>query len=117
LTDMWSQEDPWANCHYFQCTATINTLSLTLLFKLWQCCDFFRFFVIIGHLFCKFLASFSTVFYIVLQFFQTYFNHESESWLYLTSVNVFKKTAWINIRIRCCQILYWPILLQENDLR
>jgi hypothetical protein len=117
LTDMWSQEDPWANCHYFQCTATINALSLTLLFKLWRCCDFFRFFVIIGHLFCKFLASFSTVFYIVLQFFQTYFNHESESWLYATSVNLFKKTAWINIRIRCCQILYWPILLQENDLR
>ncbi|KAK2458555.1 N-acetylglucosaminyl transferase component family protein / Gpi1 family protein [Trifolium repens] len=78
---------------------------------------FSMFFVIIGHLFCKFLASFSTVFYIVLQFFQTYFNRESESWLYLTSVNVFKKTAWINIRIRCCQILYWPILLQENDLR
>ncbi|KAK2405142.1 N-acetylglucosaminyl transferase component family protein / Gpi1 family protein [Trifolium repens] len=78
---------------------------------------FSMFFVIIGHLFCKFLASFSTVFYIVLQFFQTYFNHESESWLYVTSVNLFKKTAWINIRIRCCQILYWPILLQENDLR
>ncbi|WJX78295.1 hypothetical protein P8452_61533 [Trifolium repens] len=78
---------------------------------------FSRFFVIIGHLFCKFLASFSTVFYIILQFFQTYFSHESESWLYVTSKNVFKKTAWINIRIRCCQILYWPILLHENDLR
>ncbi|XP_073222653.1 uncharacterized protein [Cicer arietinum] len=74
-------------------------------------------FVIIGHLFSKFLASFSTVFYVVLQFFQTHFNHESESWLYVTSANVFKKTAWINIRIRCCQILYWPILLQENELR
>ncbi|PNY07118.1 phosphatidylinositol N-acetylglucosaminyltransferase subunit GPI1 [Trifolium pratense] len=78
---------------------------------------FSMFFVIIGHLFGKFLALFSTVFYIVLQFFQTHFNHESESWLYVTSVNVFKKTAWINIRIRCCQILYWPIFLQENDLR
>lgn len=78
---------------------------------------FAMFFVIIGHLFCKFLASFSTVFYIVLQFFQTYFNHESESWLFVTLVNVFKKTAWINIRVRCCQILYWPILLQDNDLR
>ncbi|CAL5193392.1 unnamed protein product [Lathyrus oleraceus] len=75
------------------------------------------FFVLIGHLFCKFLASFSTMFYIVLQFFQSHFSHESESWLYATSENVFKKTAWINIRIRCCQILYWPILLQENDLR
>ncbi|AES81287.1 putative phosphatidylinositol N-acetylglucosaminyltransferase [Medicago truncatula] len=78
---------------------------------------FAMFFVIIGHLFCKFLASFSTVFYIVLQFFQTHFNHESESWSYVTLVNVFKKTAWINIRVRCCQILYWPILLQDNDLR
>ncbi|KAJ1405475.1 N-acetylglucosaminyl transferase component [Sesbania bispinosa] len=41
----------------------------------------------------------------------------SESWMYVTSANVFSKTAWINIQIRCCQILYWPIFLQQNDLR
>ncbi|KAK7244486.1 hypothetical protein RIF29_39309 [Crotalaria pallida] len=74
------------------------------------------FFVIIGHLFSKFMASFSTVFYIVLQFFQTHFNYKSKSWMYVTSANVFR-TAWINIQIRCCQILYWPIFLQENDHR
>lgn len=75
------------------------------------------FFVIIGHLVSKFMASFSTMFYFVLQFFQTHFNNESESWIYVTSANVFKRTAWINIQIRCSQILYWPIFLQENDLR
>ncbi|CAL0310100.1 unnamed protein product [Lupinus luteus] len=74
------------------------------------------FFVIIGHLFSKFMASFSTLFYIVLQFFQTRFNYKSESWMFVTSSNVFR-TAWVNIQIRCCQILYWPIFLQENDLR
>lgn len=94
--------------HHICCSLHLQALTI-----LW----FFRCFVIIGHLFSKFLASFSTVFYVVLQFFQTHFNHESESWLYVTSANVFKKTAWINIRIRCCQILYWPILLQENELR
>ncbi|XP_027352620.1 uncharacterized protein LOC113863290 [Abrus precatorius] len=75
------------------------------------------FYVIIGHLFSKFVASFSTVFYVVLQFVRTHFNYESESWMFVTSANVFRTTAWINIRIRCCQILYWPISLQENDLR
>ncbi|KAK7336504.1 hypothetical protein VNO77_17046 [Canavalia gladiata] len=75
------------------------------------------FFVIIGHLFSKFMASFSTVFYVVVQFFQMHFSYESESWMYVTSVNVFRKTAWINIQIRSCQILYWPIFLQEKNLR
>ncbi|XP_061362997.1 N-acetylglucosaminyl-phosphatidylinositol biosynthetic protein gpi1 isoform X2 [Gastrolobium bilobum] len=75
------------------------------------------FFDVMGHLFSKFMASFSTMFYIVLQFFQTRVNYVSESWVYVTSANVFRKTAWINIQIRCCQILYWPIFLQENDLR
>ncbi|WVZ07350.1 hypothetical protein V8G54_020696 [Vigna mungo] len=72
--------------------------------------------VVIGHLFSMFLASFSTMLYIILQFFQTHFNYESESWMYVTSANVFKKTAWINMQIRC-QILYWPIVLQKNALR
>ncbi|QCD96994.1 phosphatidylinositol glycan [Vigna unguiculata] len=72
--------------------------------------------VVIGHLFSKFLASFSTMLYIILQFFQTHFNYESEPWMYVTSANVFKKTAWINMQIRC-QILYWPFALQKNDLR
>ncbi|XP_020234472.1 uncharacterized protein LOC109814452 [Cajanus cajan] len=74
-------------------------------------------FVVMGHLFSKLLASFSTMFYIVLQFFQTHFNYESESWMYVTSANVFMKTAWTNMQYRCCQILYWPIFLQQKDLR
>ncbi|KAL2320703.1 hypothetical protein Fmac_029672 [Flemingia macrophylla] len=73
-------------------------------------------FDVMGHLFSKFLASFSTMFYIVLQFFQTHFNSESESWIYVPSSNIFIKTAWINMQYRCCQILYWPIFLHEKDL-
>lgn len=74
-------------------------------------------YVVIGHLFSKFWASISTMLYIVLQFFQTHFSYESESWAYVKSTNVFMKTAWINMRIRCGQILYWPIFLRENDPR
>ncbi|KAI4348642.1 hypothetical protein L6164_009342 [Bauhinia variegata] len=74
------------------------------------------FFVLLGHLFSKFMATLSTLFYIALQLFQIHFNYESESWIYNASAKVFR-TVWINIQIRCCQILYWPIFLQENELR
>ncbi|CAJ1913493.1 unnamed protein product [Sphenostylis stenocarpa] len=72
--------------------------------------------VVIGHLFSMFLASLSTMLYVILQFFKTHFNYDSESWMCVTSTNVFKKTAWINMQIRF-QILYCPIFLQKNDLR
>ncbi|KAM7266447.1 hypothetical protein ACFE04_004490 [Oxalis oulophora] len=39
-----------------------------------------------------------------------------KSWLYISLARIFS-TTWINIRIRCCQILYWPIYLQDHDLR
>ncbi|KAF7804046.1 N-acetylglucosaminyl-phosphatidylinositol biosynthetic protein gpi1 isoform X2 [Senna tora] len=77
---------------------------------------FLVFFTFVGNLFAKFVASFSTLFFIVLQLFQLLFNDESGSWIYMASAKIFR-TAWINIKIRCCQILYWPIFLQENDLR
>ncbi|RDX97203.1 Phosphatidylinositol N-acetylglucosaminyltransferase subunit Q [Mucuna pruriens] len=102
------------------CTAAAKRIFETHLVQrrsLSQLSIFSTLFVVIGHLFSKLLASFSTVLYIVLQFFQTQFNYLSESWMYVTSANVFMKTAWINMQIRCCQILYWPIFLQENDLR
>nr|POE69507.1 guanine nucleotide-binding protein-like nsn1 [Quercus suber] len=41
---------------------------------------------------------------------------ESQSWIYIKSTRIFRST-WISIRIRCCQILYWPIFLQDNGLR
>ncbi|XP_057717816.1 N-acetylglucosaminyl-phosphatidylinositol biosynthetic protein gpi1 isoform X1 [Arachis stenosperma] len=77
---------------------------------------FSMFLIIIGHLFSKFIASFSTVVYIALQFCQAHVKYKSESWMHMTLANIFR-TAWINIQIKCCQILYWPIFLQDKDLR
>ncbi|CAK7342708.1 unnamed protein product [Dovyalis caffra] len=63
-----------------------------------------------------FVASISTLFYIVLQFFHNLSSFGSKTWMYTTSARVFC-TTWTNIQIRCCQILYWPIILQDNGLR
>ncbi|BBH02477.1 N-acetylglucosaminyl transferase component family protein / Gpi1 family protein [Prunus dulcis] len=42
--------------------------------------------------------------------------YASDSWVYIISVKVFSSSR-INIRIRCSQILYWPIFLQDNGTR
>ncbi|KAK4261642.1 hypothetical protein QN277_004607 [Acacia crassicarpa] len=76
---------------------------------------FLVFFAFVGNLAANSVASLSTLFFVVLQLCQALFNDESGSWVYMASA-IFR-TAWINIRIRCCQILYWPIFLQENDFR
>ncbi|XWS22419.1 hypothetical protein CRYUN_Cryun29cG0032300 [Craigia yunnanensis] len=68
------------------------------------------------HLLAMLMASLSTLFYIFLQFSHSFLNFGSQSWVYFASKKAFSNT-WINIRIRCCQILYWPIFLQDNDLR
>ncbi|KAH9774471.1 N-acetylglucosaminyl transferase component family protein / Gpi1 family protein [Citrus sinensis] len=62
------------------------------------------------------MASLSTIFYIFLQFLHSLLGFGSQSWIYTTSKRLFN-TAWINIQIRCGQILFWPILLQDNDSR
>ncbi|ESR52370.1 hypothetical protein CICLE_v10031083mg [Citrus x clementina] len=62
------------------------------------------------------MASLSTIFYIFLQFLHSLLGFGSQSWIYTTSKSLFN-TAWINIQIRCGQILFWPILLQDNDSR
>ncbi|KAK9290712.1 hypothetical protein L1049_008886 [Liquidambar formosana] len=59
-----------------------------------------------------FIASFSTLFYIILQF----LHYGSQSLIYVTLAKVFSNT-WKNIQIRCCQVLYWPIYLQDNGVR
>ncbi|KAG4184944.1 hypothetical protein ERO13_A09G201700v2 [Gossypium hirsutum] len=68
------------------------------------------------HILAMSLASLSTLFYIFIQFFHSFLNFESQSWVYSASAKAFSNT-WINFRIRSCQILYWPIFLQDNDLR
>ncbi|OMO97945.1 N-acetylglucosaminyl transferase component [Corchorus capsularis] len=77
---------------------------------IWMFCAF------MCHLLAMSMASLSTVFYIFLQFSHSFLNLGSQSWVYSASAKAFSNT-WINIRIRCCQILYWPIFLQDNDLR
>ncbi|KAH9713905.1 N-acetylglucosaminyl transferase component family protein / Gpi1 family protein [Citrus sinensis] len=62
------------------------------------------------------MASLSTIFYIFLQFLHSLLSFGSQSWIYTASKRLFN-TTWINIQIRCGQILFWPILLQDNDLR
>ncbi|XP_028761464.1 N-acetylglucosaminyl-phosphatidylinositol biosynthetic protein gpi1 isoform X2 [Neltuma alba] len=76
---------------------------------------FLVFFAFVGNLSANFVASLSTLFFVVLQLFQELFNDKSGSLIHMASA-IFR-TAWINIRIRCGQILYWPIFLKENDLR
>ncbi|KAF5737659.1 hypothetical protein HS088_TW13G00547 [Tripterygium wilfordii] len=62
------------------------------------------------------LASLSTLFYIVLQLFHCFLNFGSQTWMYLTAARLFSMT-WINMHIRCCQILYWPITLGQKNIR
>ncbi|XP_039050537.1 uncharacterized protein LOC120191692 isoform X2 [Hibiscus syriacus] len=70
----------------------------------------------VWHILAVSLASLSTIFYIFLQFFHSFLNFESQSWIDSASAKAFSNT-WINFRIRCSQILYWPIFLKDNDLR
>ncbi|XP_044490192.1 N-acetylglucosaminyl-phosphatidylinositol biosynthetic protein gpi1 isoform X2 [Mangifera indica] len=62
------------------------------------------------------MASLSTVFYIFLQILHNLLSFGSETWLNIASARAFN-FAFLNFQIRCCQILYWPILLQDKDHR
>ncbi|KAJ6747560.1 N-ACETYLGLUCOSAMINYL TRANSFERASE COMPONENT FAMILY PROTEIN / GPI1 FAMILY PROTEIN [Salix koriyanagi] len=63
-----------------------------------------------------FVPTISTLFYIALQLFHNVSSFGSITWIYTTSARVFC-TTWTQIQIRCCQILYWPIILQDNGIR
>ncbi|XP_015898040.2 uncharacterized protein LOC107431596 isoform X1 [Ziziphus jujuba] len=78
--------------------------------------SFFWFLPFICNLFAMSMASFSTLFYILLQLHYRLMGYASNSWIYVTSAKVFNNTK-INVQIRCSQILYWPIFLQENGIR
>ncbi|XP_021637989.2 uncharacterized protein LOC110633619 isoform X2 [Hevea brasiliensis] len=62
------------------------------------------------------VASISTLFYITIQLFYRFSSFGSKTIMYITLARTFC-TTWTNIRIRVCQILYWPIFLQHNGLR
>ncbi|KAF4373623.1 hypothetical protein F8388_025317 [Cannabis sativa] len=79
-------------------------------------CVIFRNFAFLWHLFAISVASVSTVLYIILQSLYRLLSYTSSSWIYITLTKVFH-TAGLNIRIRCSQILYWPIFLQDRGIR
>ncbi|KAL5546455.1 hypothetical protein UlMin_006142 [Ulmus minor] len=74
------------------------------------------FFAFTWHLFAMFVASLSTLLYIILQSLYRLLSYVSGSWIYSTLTKVFN-TAGLNIQIRCSQILYWPIFLQDRGIR
>ncbi|XP_010554796.1 PREDICTED: uncharacterized protein LOC104824423 isoform X2 [Tarenaya hassleriana] len=73
-------------------------------------------FSLASQLLATILASTSTLYYGFIQFFYFLSSIPFFYWMHITSERVLKNT-WTNLRIRSCQILYWPILLQENDMR
>ena len=73
----------------------------------------FRFSALIWKLLAIFVASFSTLFYLILQFLGCFASYGSESWICIILLKAFCNT-WKNIRIRCSQILYWPIFVRDD---
>ena len=61
------------------------------------------------------IASLSTLFYMTFQF--SYKLHSLGLQLWTSDVvsKIFM-TSYNNAHIRCCQILYWPIILQERGV-
>ncbi|CAK9183999.1 unnamed protein product [Ilex paraguariensis] len=74
------------------------------------------FFTFIWKLLAVSVASFSTLSYITLQFLHVLLSWGSQSSVYTTLAKVFSNTGSI-MQIRCSQILYWPISLQDNGFR
>ncbi|XP_077238347.1 N-acetylglucosaminyl transferase component family protein / Gpi1 family protein isoform X2 [Tasmannia lanceolata] len=70
----------------------------------------------IWHALAMFVASFFTLFYIILQFCYRLLSYGSESFVYMMLTKIFIHT-WKNVRIRICQILYWPIFLKSSSFR
>lgn len=69
-----------------------------------------------GKILALFIASLSTLFYIILQFSHCLLSYGSKMWMYTAAAKAFSN-GWMHMRIRCCQILYWPLVLQDIDLR
>lgn len=91
-------------------------LSCNMQVMLGLCCGIFRLFAFLWHVFAMSVASLSTLLYIVLQSLYRLLSYASSSWMYTASTKVFN-TAGLNIRIRCSQILYWPLFLQDRGIR
>lgn len=93
----------------FRCPALLCSIQMDFV---WH----FRFLAFTWQLFAVSVASLSMLFYVIVQFLYRLLKYASDSWVYIISVKVFSSSR-INIRIRCSQILYWPIFLQHNGTR
>lgn len=67
---------------------------------------------VVQHFTGVFFTFVSTIVYIIIQLFQKCLSHMPE---YFMLQKVFRH-SWRNIHIRSCQILYWPIFLQDTSL-
>lgn len=70
----------------------------------------------IWRLWATFVATFSTFFYLILQSFKKLAGCASNFWFCTVLAKIFSNT-WRNTQVRCHQILYWPIFLNETGLR
>ncbi|KAK9671137.1 hypothetical protein RND81_12G008900 [Saponaria officinalis] len=67
-------------------------------------------------LFAAVVATFSTFLYIVLQSYHQFAGYGSKFRICGAIANIFSNTL-INFQLRCHQILYWPIFLNDSALR
>ncbi|XAR68456.1 Phosphatidylinositol N-acetylglucosaminyltransferase [Bertholletia excelsa] len=62
------------------------------------------------------IASISTCFYLLFLLFNFHLSLGLLSWMHILLEKIFSNTLK-NVKIRRCQVLYWPILLKDNGLR
>ncbi|XP_042003106.1 N-acetylglucosaminyl-phosphatidylinositol biosynthetic protein gpi1-like isoform X1 [Salvia splendens] len=67
-------------------------------------------------IFAASVASISTMIYIVLQSFRILFSWLSHTSIYVLFTKVFSNSSK-NVHFRCCQLLYWPVFLQDQNMR
>lgn len=79
-------------------------------------CILHMFLALTWRLFAISVASLSTSIYVIIQFLRVLLSCGSESCMYIISTKLFIRT-YKNVQFRCCQILYWPIFLQNGARR
>ncbi|XP_072972802.1 uncharacterized protein [Typha angustifolia] len=67
----------------------------------------------VWHFVAVIVASISSITYLFLQFFYNYLSRRSQTFFFVLE-KMFQNT-WKNVHIRSCQILYWPIFLQDTS--
>ncbi|KNA22989.1 hypothetical protein SOVF_028790 [Spinacia oleracea] len=76
----------------------------------------YMFLKFIWRLWATVVATFSTILYVVLQSFKKFTGSASNFWIFTALAKIFCNT-WRNTQVKCHQILYWPIYLNETGLR